>query len=121
MFKRITEFACRSRFNRFAILFYASALILATTERWVLPANLVQFNWPDARVSLNGQQCIRSLDRSMLAGVTGKNDSRISLAGQAKDFQRNCSGCLCSLRQEGAAIEGVAEIFEDGQAVFAQG
>jgi len=33
----------------------------------------------------------------------------------------NCSGCFCCLRQEGAAIEGAAEIFEDWEAVFAEG
>jgi len=32
-----------------------------------------------------------------------------------------CSGCFCWLRQEGAAIEGAAQIFEDWEAVFAQG
>jgi hypothetical protein len=33
----------------------------------------------------------------------------------------NYSGCFCCLRKEGAAIEGAAQIFEDWEAVFAQG
>ena len=33
---------------------------------------------------------------------------------------RNYSGYLCSLRQEGATIKGVAEVFKDRQAVLAE-
>jgi putative flippase GtrA len=39
---------------------------------------------------------------------------------RTEDF-RNYSGRFCGLRQEGAAIEGAPEIFEDGEVVFAQG
>ena len=34
---------------------------------------------------------------------------------------RNYSGCFCWLRQEGVAIEGAAEIFQNWEAVFAEG
>jgi hypothetical protein len=32
----------------------------------------------------------------------------------------NCSGCFDAVRQEGVAIQSAAEVFEDGQAVFAE-
>ena len=44
-----------------------------------------------------------------------------STAGGRELEARNYSGCFCCLRQEGAAIEGAAEIFEDWEAVFAEG
>ena len=35
-------------------------------------------------------------------------------------FGRNYSGYFCFLRQEGATIKGVAEVFKDRQAVLAE-
>ena len=40
--------------------------------------------------------------------------------GRDRMFEGNCSGRFCGLRQERVAVESAAEVFEDGQAVFAE-
>ena len=39
----------------------------------------------------------------------------------AQLFRGNCSGRFHALRQEGMAVESEPEVFEDGQAMFAEG
>ena len=43
-----------------------------------------------------------------------------STAGRKGLAEGNCSGRFCGLRQERAAVESAAEVFEDGQAVLAE-
>ena len=86
-FKRFAHLASRRRFDRFPILLDALALIVVPTECRVLPTNLVQLNRPDAGVSLDGKQRIRSLDRSVLPRVAGKNHPRIALASEPQQFE----------------------------------
>jgi hypothetical protein len=46
---------------------------IITTERRVLPPNLVQFNRFHAGMTFDGKQRIRSLNRAVLPGVAGEN------------------------------------------------
>ena len=63
------------------------------------------------------EQLLDGFERSGLSGA-----KFAALAGIKVSVKRgNCSGRFRTVRQEGAAIESEAEVFEDGQAVFAEG
>ena len=69
------------------ILLDMLAFVHGLTACRVLPADVVQFDRPDAGMSFDGQQRIRSLDRPMLARVARQNQPRIPLAHQPDQFQ----------------------------------
>jgi hypothetical protein len=56
-------------------------------KRRVLPPNFMKFNRLDARMPFNGQQRIRSLDRSMLARVARQHQPGIAFTHQPDQFE----------------------------------
>ncbi len=73
------------------------AFIHGLTASRVLPADVVQLDGSDARKSFNGQQRIRSLDRSVLTRVTRQDQPRISFAHQPDQIQHLPSTNLSGL------------------------
>ena len=63
------------------------AFLEVTTERRVLPTNLVQFNRLHSGMAFDGEQGIRSLNRSVLPRVAGKNQPSVSLMDQPDKLQ----------------------------------
>ncbi len=78
-FKRIAQLASRSGFNCFSIHSDAIAFLDITTERRVLPSNLVQFDRFHSSMAFDGQQSIRILNRPVLPRVAGQNQPAVSL------------------------------------------
>ena len=67
----------------------------------------MQFDWLDAGMPFNRQQCVGRLDRSMLARITRQNHPCISFSHQPEQFKHlttaNLSGLVhnyhCALNQ----------------------
>src|SRR5208283_4461679 len=85
--KRIIQLAGRSRLNGLAIHPDVLAFLDITTERRVLPANLLQFDRLHSGMAFDGEQGIRSLNRSVLPRVAGKNQPSMSLMDQPDKLQ----------------------------------
>jgi len=58
------------RFNRLSIQPDTFAFLIVTTERRVLPTNLVQLHRLHSGMTFDGKQSIRSLNRPILARVS---------------------------------------------------
>ena len=74
-------------FNGLSIQPDALAFLDITTERRVLPTNLVQFDRLHSGMAFDGEQGIRSLNRSVLPRVAGENQPSVSLMDQPDKLQ----------------------------------
>ena len=81
-FKRFAQLARRRRFHRLPIPLDAACAPRRHDQGRVLPTNLVQFDRLHSGMALDGEQRIRSLNRSVLSRVAGKNHAGIPLLGQ---------------------------------------
>jgi hypothetical protein len=81
------QLASRSRLNGFSIQPDALAFLMVTTERRVLPTNLVQFDRLHSGMAFDGEQSIRSLNRPVLPRVAGENQPSMSLMDQPDKLQ----------------------------------
>jgi len=63
------------------------SFVIITTERRVLPTNFVQFDRLHSGMAFDGEQSVRSLNRSVLPSVAGKNQPSVSLIDQPDKLQ----------------------------------
>jgi hypothetical protein len=90
-----------------------------------LSANLVQLHRLHAGMTLDGEQRIRCLHRTMLPGVAGENDAGIPFFGQTEQCQHLPPANLASLIHDddgrsgnSALVRKLATVTGDGKPAF---